>query len=154
MRSPRFSWLATLWLVIPPLVTLASSIITMDQEPHHHLAMKNNFVKIFSVEVAPGGSILLHRHDGDTVAIAIGDQEVTVGIPGNADVHQKNADGQVRLQASGYIHSTHIDGATAYHTVAVELLHPQTGSHNVCASVLPGQPLHSPDNTRKAPSNA
>jgi hypothetical protein len=122
----------------------------MDQEPHHHLVAKNDYVKIFNVVVAPGESIALHRHDGDTVAIAIGDQEVTVGIPGKPDVHQKNADGQVRLQASGYMHSTHVDGAAAYHTVAVEILHPQNGERNLCATVLAGQPLNCPD----APANA
>ena len=72
----------------------------MDHEPHHHLALHNDYVKVFKVEVSPGDSIVLHSHDQDTVAIAIGDQLVTVGIPGKPDVHQKNADAQVRLQRS------------------------------------------------------
>jgi len=42
-----------------------------------------------------------------------------IGVSGKHDVHQKTADAQVRLQRSGY-HSTHIDGDTPYHTVAVE----------------------------------
>lgn len=124
----------------------------MDQEPHHHLALHNDYVKVFNVEVSPGDSIVLHRHDQDTIAIAIGDQEVTVGIPGKPDVHQKNADAQVRLQRGGYVHSTRVDGDTPYHTVAVELLHPQTKFHNVCAVVLPGQPLICPQPTAKHPS--
>jgi hypothetical protein len=122
----------------------------MDQEPHHHLALQNEYVKVFKVEVSPGDSIVLHRHDQDTVAIAIGEQLVTVGIPGKPDVHQKNADAQVRLQRGGYMHSTRVDGDTPYHTVAVELLHPQTGFHNVCAEILPGQPLNCPDTAAKA----
>jgi hypothetical protein len=52
----------------------------MDQEPHHHVALRNNYVKVFKLEVSPGDSIVLHRHDQDTVAIAIGDQDVTVGM--------------------------------------------------------------------------
>lgn len=124
----------------------------MDQEPHHHLALHNDYVKVFKVEVSPGDSIVLHRHDQDTVAIAIGDQLVTVGIPGKPDVHQKNVDAQVRLQRGGYVHSTHVDGDMPYHTVAVELLHPQTNFHNVCAVILPGQPLNCPDKPPKASS--
>jgi uncharacterized Zn-binding protein involved in type VI secretion len=116
----------------------------MDHEPHHHLALHNDYVKVFNVEVSPGDSIVLHSHDQDTVAIAIGDQLVTVGIPGKPDFHQKNADAQVRLQRSGYIHSTHVDGDTPYHTVAVELMRPQTNFHNVCAEILAGQPLNCP----------
>jgi hypothetical protein len=118
------------------------AVITMDQEPHHHLVLQNDYVKVFSVEVSPGDSIVLHRHDQDTVAIAIGDQLVTVGIPGKPDVHSKNADAQVRLQRSGYVHSTRVDGDTPYHTVAVELLQPETNFHNVCGEVLVGQPLN------------
>lgn len=56
---------------------------------HHHLALHNEYVKVFDVEVSPGDSIVLHSHDQDTIAIAIGDQLVTVGIPGKPDVHQK-----------------------------------------------------------------
>jgi uncharacterized Zn-binding protein involved in type VI secretion len=141
----RTALIAALWLLPVPLVAQAPAVITMDKEPHHHLALRNEYVKVFKVEVSPGDSIVLHRHDQDTVAIAIGDQEVTVGIPGKPDVHQKNADAQIRLQRSGYVHSTHVDGDKPYHTVAVELLHAQTNFHNVCAAVLPDQPLDCPD---------
>jgi hypothetical protein len=40
------------------------------------------------------------------------------------------------------MHSTRVDGDTPYHTVAVELMRPQTNFHNVCAEILPGQPLN------------
>jgi uncharacterized Zn-binding protein involved in type VI secretion len=125
----------------------------MDQEPHHHLTLQNDYVKVFKVEVSPGDSSVLPRHDRDTVAIVIGDQEVTVGIPGNPDVHQKNADAQVRLQRGCYVHSTKVDGDMPYHTVAVELLRPQTKFHNVCAVIFPGQPLICPQPTAKHPSS-
>jgi uncharacterized Zn-binding protein involved in type VI secretion len=144
---------AAMCLLPLPLFAQGSDIITMDQEPHHHLTLQNDYVKVFKVEVSPGDSIVLHRHDQDTIAIAIGDQEVTVGIPGKPDVHQKNADAQVRLQSGGYVHSTHVDGDTPYHTVAVELLHPQTKYHNVCAVILPGQPRICPEPTAKRSSS-
>jgi hypothetical protein len=104
-------------------------------------------VKVFNVEVASKDSIILHSHDQDTIAIAIGDQLVTVGIPGKTTAPSKNADGQIRLQRSGYIHSTHVDGDTPYHTVAVELMRPQTNFQNVCAEILPGQPLNCQGNS-------
>lgn len=144
---------AALCFLAPPLLAQTSNFITMDQEPHHHLALHNEYVKVFKVEVSPGDSIVLHRHDQDTIAIAIGEQLVTVGIPGKPDVHQKNADAQVRLQRAGYMHSTRVDGNTPYHTIAVELLHPQTNFHNVCAEVLPAQPLNCPDAAAKASSS-
>jgi uncharacterized Zn-binding protein involved in type VI secretion len=148
----KSAWFVAMCLLSLPLLAQTPSVPTMDHEPHHHLALHNDYVKVFNVQVAPGDSIILHSHDQDTIAIAIGDQLVTVGIPGKPDVHQKNADGQVRLQRSGYIHSTHVDGDTPYHTVAVELMHPQTNFHNVCAEILAGQPLNCSDPSAKASS--
>jgi uncharacterized Zn-binding protein involved in type VI secretion len=150
--SLRFVGLAILLLSARLAFAQDPAVITMDQEPHHHLILQNDYVKVFNVEVSPGDSIVLHKHDQDTVAIAIGDQMVTVGIPGKPDVHSKNADAQVRLQRSGYMHSTRVDGDTPYHTVAVELLRPQTNFHNVCAEVLVGQPLNCKESA-KADSN-
>jgi hypothetical protein len=138
----KAAWFAAVWLIPVPLVAQTPAVPTMDHEPHHHLALHNDYVKVFDVKVSPGDSIILHSHDQDTIAIAIGEQLVTVGIPGKPDVHQQNADAQVRLQRSGYIHSTHVDGDTPYHTIAVELMRPQTNFHNVCAEILPGQPLN------------
>jgi hypothetical protein len=141
-------------ILLLPMTVVAqdSTVITMDQEPHHHLALHNDEVKVFAVQVSPGDSIVLHRHDQDTIAIAIGEQKVTVGIPGKPDSHQVNADAQVRLQRSGYVHSTHVDGNTPYHTVAVELMRPQTNFHNLCVAVLPSEPLNClPTPVRTAP---
>jgi uncharacterized Zn-binding protein involved in type VI secretion len=145
IKIVRFAaiWLLSMPLALP-LVAQTPAIPTMDHEPHHHLALHNEYVKIFNVIVSPGDSIILHSHDQNTIAIAIGDQLVTVGIPGKTIPPSKNADGQVRLQRSGYIHSTHVDGDTPYHTVAVELMQPQTNFHNLCAEILPGQPMNCP----------
>ena len=78
----KIKWFAAMWLLPLSLAAQAPAVITMDKEPHHHLALNNEYVKVFKVEVSPGDSIVLHRHDQDTIAVAIGDQEVTVGIPG------------------------------------------------------------------------
>jgi quercetin dioxygenase-like cupin family protein len=139
------AWLAALLILPLPLLAQAPSVIPLTSEPHHHLVLHNSFVNLFDAKAAPGDSLLLHRHDNDAVAIAIGDQVVTIGVPGKPDAHSKNPDGQVRMQRSGYVHSTHVDGDAAYYTVAIELLHPQSGGRNVCAAVLAGQPLNCPD---------
>jgi quercetin dioxygenase-like cupin family protein len=146
-KNARFAVLL-IWPL--PLAAQSPSVITMAEEPHHHLALHNNYVNVYNAEAAPGDSLQLHRHNHDAVAIAIGDQTVTVGIPGKPDVHTKNTDGQVRMQVSGYVHSTHNDGQVGYHTVAIELLLPQTGEQNLCANVLPGKPLNCPGGAASA----
>ena len=121
----------------PPVIPLAS-------EPHHHLALHNAYVNVYQVEVAPHDSVLLHRHDADAISIMLSDSEVTVRAPGKPDVHQTLREGQLRLQARGYVHSTFIDGGTTYRNVTVELLLPQAGARNLCAPVIAALPLNCP----------
>ena len=72
--------LAVVWLVA--IAASGTNAFRYHHGPgaHHHLALQNDFVKVFDVQVSPGDSIVLHRHDQDTVAIAIGEQLVTVGF--------------------------------------------------------------------------
>ena len=143
--NSTYAFFAALLILPLPLSAQAPPIITMAEEPHHHLALHNEYVNVYNAEAAPGDSLQLHRHNHDAVAIAIGDQTVTLGIPGKPEVHTKNADGQVRMQVSGYVHSTRNDGKSTYHTVAIELLQTQTGERNLCATVLPGKPMNCPE---------
>ncbi len=122
----------------------APAIIPLASEPHHHLALRNAHVNVYQVEVAPHDSVLLHRHDADAISIMLSDSEVTVRAPGKPDVHQKLREGQLRLQARGYVHSTSIDGDTTYRNVTVELLLPQQGARNLCAPVIAASPLNCP----------
>src|ERR1700686_1760515 len=87
-----------------------SAVIPLASEPHHHLALHNEYVNVYQVEVAPHDSVLLHRHEVDAISVMMSDAEVTVHAPGKADVHQKLSDGQIRLQGRGSLHSTSIKG--------------------------------------------
>jgi quercetin dioxygenase-like cupin family protein len=122
----------------------APTVIPLASEPHHHLALHNEYVNVYQVEVAPHDSVLLHRHDFDAISVMISSAEVTVVTPGKADEHRKLADGQVRLQARGYVHSTTIEGEHTYRNVTVELLQPQQGGHNLCSAVMSSGPLNCP----------
>jgi quercetin dioxygenase-like cupin family protein len=128
------------------------TIIPLASEPHHHLALHNEYVNVYEVEVAPHDSVLLHRHDFDAVSVMISSAEVTVLTPGKPDEHRKLVDGQVRLQVRGYVHSTSIDGNTTYRNVTVELLQPQQGARNLCSAVLANQPLNCPGPQASTPN--
>jgi hypothetical protein len=101
-------------------------------------------VNVYSVQVQPGDAVLLHKHEFDAIGIILNHAEITVSGPGKPDSHQKVVGGQLRLQQAGYVHSTVIDGDTAYRNVTVELLLPQQGARNICASVISTQPLNCP----------
>jgi hypothetical protein len=117
-------------------------VLPVDAEPHHHLAFKNEYVKVYQVEVVPGDAVKLHRHDTDAISLSLSDSLVTVHFPGKTDTQQKLANGQIRLQARGWVHSTSVQGDTPFRNDTVELLMPQTGERNGCAQVMAKEPLH------------
>jgi hypothetical protein len=129
-----------------PLAVAAqpATAIPLASEPHHHLALHNEYVNVYEVEVAPHDSVLLHRHDVDAISLMTSDAQVTVHTPGKPDMRHKLVDGQIRLQSRGYVHSTSIDGDTTYRNVTIELLLHQQGARNLCAAVIPDQPLNCP----------
>ena len=138
-----------------PLATFAqiSTVIPLASEPHHHLALHNEYVNVYEVEVAPHDSVQLHRHEFDAISIMMSNSEVVVRAPGKPDARQKLSEGQVRLQSSGYVHSTSIEGDTIYRNVTVELLFRQQGGHNLCAKVIATQGLNCPSE-RASPLNS
>jgi hypothetical protein len=147
MRSRvRLRPVLTAAMLFFPLVCGAQepSPIPLKSEPHHHLILHNDFVNVYSVQVQPKDSVLLHKHEFDAIGIMLNDAEITVSGPGKPDSHQKVVGGQLRLQQAGYVHSTVIDGDTAYRNVTVELLLPQQEHRNICASVIAAQPLNCP----------
>jgi hypothetical protein len=130
----------------------APEVISLSAEPHHHLALHNDYVNVYRVEVSPHDSVVLHRHDADAISVMLSNAEVTVRSPGKPNVRQKLSKGQIRLQASGYVHSTTIESDEPYRNVTVELLLPQTGQENLCAVVAAAKPLHC-DDEQKSNSN-
>jgi hypothetical protein len=58
------------------------TVIPLASEPHHHLALHNEYVNMYQVEVAPHDSVLLHRHDVDAISVMMSDSDVTVHAPG------------------------------------------------------------------------
>jgi len=138
-----------------PLATLAQmeTVILLASEPHHHLALHNEYVNVYEVEVAPHDSVQLHRHEFDAISIMMSNSEVVVRAPGKPDAGQKLSEGQVRLQPAGYVHSTSVEGDTLYRNVTVELLLRQQGGRNVCAKVIATQGLDCPSEPASPPSS-
>ncbi len=123
------------------------TVIPLKSEPHHHLALHNDYVNVYSVYVPPHDSVLLHKHEVDAISIVMSDSEITVRAPGKPASQQKVVNGQLRLQSAGYVHSTSIDGATPYRNVTVELLMPQQSPRNLCVAVILGQPMNCPESS-------
>jgi hypothetical protein len=121
------------------------SVIAFKTAPRHHLTFHKDYVNVYSVDVLPHDSVLLHKHDVDAISIVMNDSEITARAPGKPDSQQKVVNGQLRLQSVGYLHSTSVDGGTPYRNVTVELFAPQQSPRNLCSAVFPRLPMNCPE---------
>lgn len=136
----------------PTAQTAAAVPIT--SEPHHHLSLQNDYVKVYEVEVAPHESTLLHQHDHDYVYITIGDAQVTSAIPGRPEVHLKLSDGEARFSRGGFAHVARNDADVPFRNVTIELLRPQGELRNLCLQVIANEPAACPGTQEKSAPSA
>jgi quercetin dioxygenase-like cupin family protein len=108
------------------LLTVAASTpapeVDMTAEPLHHLALQNQYVRVFQVEVAPHSATLMHRHAHDYVFVSIGAAQVSNEVAGKPPVVLNLRDGEVRAADGGFAHIARNIGAAPFRAVAVEFL--------------------------------
>jgi len=116
-------------LILPALLLAAIALaaqnpseVEIAAEPHHHLAIENEYVRVFKVEVAPHDATLMHRHTHDYVFVSLGDTKVLNEVEGKAPVTLKMQDGETRFAQGGFAHIARDLASTPFRAVAVELL--------------------------------
>ncbi|HEY6293337.1 MAG TPA: cupin domain-containing protein [Terriglobia bacterium] len=118
--------------------------VPVEQEPHHHVLLKNQFVEVIHVILPAGESTLFHTHSGDRVSVALtsttlASQELDEpeGKPG--PTHP----GAVAAIASAgpYTHRIRNLGPATFEVVDVEFLRrPEHPSETAAAAVAAENP--------------
>jgi len=150
--------LALLLVVASPLAAQApaldpSSAISIDQEPHHHLVLRNEYIEVHQILLPPGDSFKLHKHDRDEIAITISGANSIGVTPGKPPVPSTSQAGRVSYSPAPRIHLVHNVGATELHNVAVTLLLPQTSLRNLCATPKAAEPPNCPASAQNNPAS-
>ncbi len=96
--------------------------VEITQEAHHHLALENEFIRVFQVEVAPHEATLMHRHRHDYVFVTLGASEVANEVQGKPPVQLKFQDGETRFTPGNFAHIARDLAPTPFRNVTVELL--------------------------------
>jgi quercetin dioxygenase-like cupin family protein len=101
--------------------------VEITSEPFHHLVLKNRKVRVFSVEVPPKASTLLHRHKNDYVFVTLGDSVVRNERQGEKPGELRLADGDVRFTKGGFAHIATNLAEAPFRNVTIEVLKPARG---------------------------
>jgi hypothetical protein len=118
-----------LLLAVTPLLTPQQdsgwqSAVTMDGEPHHHLAFQNQYLRAFKVAVAPHSATLLHQHPRDYVFITLGETSLENDVQGRPPVKLQLKDGEVHFTKGGFAHVAKNLSAQPFRNVTVEFSQP------------------------------
>lgn len=118
--KPRLTFLA---LILAALTLLAQTAeVELTAEPHHHLALENQYLRAFKVEVAPHEVTLMHIHHHDYVFVTLGPSQVENDVKGKSPVSLKLQDGEVRFTPGNFAHVARNLADTPFRNVTIEFL--------------------------------
>jgi len=105
-------------------------------EPHHHLKIENEYVRVYYVEVPPHESTQLHQHDHDYLYVSLGPADVVNAVRDKPEVHLVFKDGETHFTRGGFAHVARNLSEAPFRNVTIELLKPQEDARNVCGEVI------------------
>jgi quercetin dioxygenase-like cupin family protein len=104
----------------------AAPEVEITAEPSHHLAMENEHVRVFQVEVAPHAATRRHRHRYDYLFVTLGDSHVSNEVADQAPVELKLADGETRFTSGNFAHVARNLSDQPFRNVTIELMKDET----------------------------
>jgi quercetin dioxygenase-like cupin family protein len=111
-----------LLLLVPFLAAQTANEVEVTAEPSHHLALENEYVRVFKVEVAPHASTLMHRHRRDYCFVTLGDSHVSNEVEGKPPVELTLRDGETRFTPGNFAHIARNLSAQPFRNVTIELV--------------------------------
>jgi quercetin dioxygenase-like cupin family protein len=153
MRMGRMSTLLLAFVGVSPA---QEKPVPVDQEPHHKVVLKNDFVEVMHVTLAPGERTLYHTHSHDRAAVELSSCSITQQKVGEAEGSpgptQPGDLSVSTLASAGYSHRVHNVGSGQFEVLDVEFLQrPETPSEAVAASVAGENPSARAYHWRLAP---
>ena len=125
--------------------------VPISKEPHHHLVLENEYVRVFRVSIPAHDATLLHQHDVPYLYISLGPADVINAVQGRPETRIVMSDGQVGYSPGHFAHIARTDAGSTFDNVTIELLKPQGEPRNLCAQIIPGAASAGCD---KAPGSA
>lgn len=118
--------LGMLLFLIAAITAAQVNPVSVEEEPHHHLLLKNGYVEVFRTKIAPGETTLFHIHSHDGAGVALVERTTTEcllggteGTPSTFHAGQVFAPSRLRGPATHRVHNV---GTASMDDVYVELL--------------------------------
>ncbi|HET7105780.1 MAG TPA: cupin domain-containing protein [Candidatus Acidoferrum sp.] len=142
-----------LWPNVAPAIVLltffvsqeSSAPVLVQEEPHHHLVLKNDKLLVLRVTLQPGEWSAYHTHSVDDVAVWLGHSSAAQQLPNEAEsaaIEQQPGNISLRtLHETPFTHRVHNLGPGIFDVLDVEILqrpeNPSTGAAGPVAGENP-----------------
>jgi len=99
--------------------------VPVELEPHHHVVLQNQYVRVLDVLFPPGDPSLFHTHSNDNISVVLSGDKMksqTMGAEWTAPADVVS--GQVgfhKAKGQSYTHRVGSAGAQPYHVIDVEV---------------------------------
>jgi quercetin dioxygenase-like cupin family protein len=117
--------------------------VPVDQEPHHKVVLKNDFVEVMHVTLPPGERTRYHTHGHDRAAVELSASSITqqkVGEGEGAAAPTQPGDLSLTTQVSGgYSHRVHNVGSGVFEVLDVEFLRRPEKASEATAAPIAGE---------------
>jgi hypothetical protein len=130
------SFLVLALLLSPSLPAQAPVAVPIAKEPHHHLVLENDYVRVFRVSLPAHDATLLHQHDVPYLYISLGPADVINAVQGRPEARIVMADGQLGYSPGHFAHIARNESDAPFNNVTIELLHPQGEPRNLCEKII------------------
>lgn len=123
LQSAAMKRALPLFLLVAMLAAFAAAPeVEITSEPSHHLALENEYLRVFKVEVGAHAATLMHRHRHDYLFVTIGDTHVSNEVDGKAPADLKLLDGDTRFVPGNFAHIARNLAETPFRNVTIEIM--------------------------------
>lgn len=117
--------------IVPAFAAIGDDAATAPlarNEPHHHLVLQNEFVRVFRVLIPPGSSTLWHEHDFDYVVLQVNGTTIQVDVAtspqATAGTMVTKSLTYVNYAGKRFVHRAHNTDTAVNHQLAFEIIPP------------------------------
>jgi quercetin dioxygenase-like cupin family protein len=129
-RQLRFLFVFVFVVASSMLLSTQTAPVEMTAEPGHHLALENQYVRVFKVEVAPNQTTLLHHHGHDYIYVTLGIAQVENDVAGKPPVKLTIEDGETHFVPGGFAHIAKNLSDRPFRNITIELLQDEKARHS------------------------
>ncbi len=109
-------------LLSTALLAQSPSEVEISAEPHHHLTLENQAVRVYNAEIPPHGETLMHWHRHDYIFVTLGASEISNAVKDKPPITLTLEDGETRHSEASFAHIARNLSDKPFRTVVIELL--------------------------------